>query len=662
MFILHIALQGCVTGKGVPYGLTPDTGGHIKYVLELVAAADRKPSITRQEIVVRRFCDAELGTTYGEPHERLSAKSEIVRLAGAHGRYLSKEDMHEELPALAEALARHIAELPIRPDIIHAHYADAGVLAAEMKRRFGIPFIFTAHSLGRVKALCQGTADRTVVARRVAAEERVIAAADRIVASSIDEAEFQYGLYRANAPHKVLVNRPGCNLAGFGGEAAGSVATNLARFLTEPDRPVLLALARPVHKKNLAGLLRAYASCQALRDKVNVVIYTGNRGPGADRDAETTAVMAELNAIIAQNDLAGSVALPDRHGPDEVPEIFRYAADRRGLFVNVALNEPFGLTFLEAAASGLPVVATNNGGPNDILARCKNGLLVDPRDTGAIAAAMLALIVDDAAWRTARANGLANCHEYSWDRHSEVYTADVEQILAPRQLNALARTRTDRLVVHAIDDMPPAAEPPRVLPHARRSALAYVSGRNLHSVLQHEADLGLPPARAYVTAAGAEIYYRDEPSGMLRSDETWAFRAALDWRPREIARALATLPFLKLQGAREQRPLKLSYVLADRRKLGAVEQLLAEADCEVTIALHSGGYLDVLPAAVSVDAALAHVASTLGIASFQLPAAALRSDDLPVPGADLEGTAPPVAPGAMLAGVALAASHRSKSS
>ncbi len=61
-----------------------------------------------------------------------------------------------------------------------------------------------------------------------------------------------------------------------------------------------------------------------------------------------------------------------------------------GVFVNPALTEPFGLTLLEAAATGLPLVATENGGPVDIIGNCGNGLLVDPLDRQAIAAALLA--------------------------------------------------------------------------------------------------------------------------------------------------------------------------------------------------------------------------------------------------------------------------------
>ena len=64
------------------------------------------------------------------------------------------------------------------------------------------------------------------------------------------------------------------------------------------------------------------------------------------------------------------------------------------VFVNPALHEPFGLTLVEAAAAGVPVVATRNGGPADIVATIGHGVLIDPEDTAAISAAIRAIVGD----------------------------------------------------------------------------------------------------------------------------------------------------------------------------------------------------------------------------------------------------------------------------
>jgi sucrose-phosphate synthase len=89
-------------------------------------------------------------------------------------------------------------------------------------------------------------------------------------------------------------------------------------------------------------------------------------------------VLTDMLLQMDHYDLYGKLAIPKKHDfATEVPELYRICAESHGVFVNPALVEPFGITLIEASASGLPIVATNNGGPVDIVANCGNGLLVD---------------------------------------------------------------------------------------------------------------------------------------------------------------------------------------------------------------------------------------------------------------------------------------------
>jgi len=128
-----------------------------------------------------------------------------------------------------------------------------------------------------------------------------------------------------------------------------------------------------------------------------------------------------LEAIDRQ-DLYGSVAYPKQHQRSQVPALYRWAARRRGLFVNPALTEPFGLTLLEAAACGLPVVATDDGGPRDILARCRNGLLAAVAERGRLAQVLEQAAAPSAPWDDWQCHGLeAVAASYSWQAHAGRY-------------------------------------------------------------------------------------------------------------------------------------------------------------------------------------------------------------------------------------------------
>jgi len=134
--------------------------------------------------------------------------------------------------------------------------------------------------------------------------------------------------------------------------------------------------------------------------------------------------------LVDRFDLYGRVAYPKHHERGQIPALYRWAAALGGVFVNPALTEPFGLTLLEAAACGLPVVATDDGGPRDILASCNHGLLVDVADRGALRQAIEAAFVDRQRWRRWQAAGIAAVgRHYSWDAHVATYLATLSSRL-----------------------------------------------------------------------------------------------------------------------------------------------------------------------------------------------------------------------------------------
>ena len=94
------------------------------------------------------------------------------------------------------------------------------------------------------------------------------------------------------------------------------------------------------------------------------------------------------------------------------------------------MTEPFGLTLIEAAACGLPIVATEDGGPIDIVGNCDNGLLVDPLDRTAIADALLEVLSEGPKWEHFAASGIAGVRKhYSWPAHVEKYLGIIRPLI-----------------------------------------------------------------------------------------------------------------------------------------------------------------------------------------------------------------------------------------
>ena len=415
MFILHLALGGCLKAPPINFGITADTGGHIAYVLDSAIAQARMPCVSRISIMTRLFEDDQLGLEHALPFETLGDRISIDRIATHERAYLEKEALAADLPAFTAAFCNHLQTLPRLPNVIHAHFSDAAGVALAACRRFGIPLIYTPHALGIDKRAQQSDCDG--LDERIAAERRAIATADAIVVSTRDESDRQVHAYGvAGAAARTVCLAPGvpCRERAAG---PASFPGKLADWLQDPHKPIVLAIARPVRKKNLAGLVRAFDATPTLAERANLVILAGQHG-GRHSSAEEREVIQELEELCGDERLRGRVALPPRHSSADVTALYERAA-LGGVFVNPALHEPFGLTLIEAAAAGVPVVATRHGGPVEIIETIGHGLLVDPRDRTAIGMACLRIVSDADLHRRLSRAALRNVSRYNWSGYAE---------------------------------------------------------------------------------------------------------------------------------------------------------------------------------------------------------------------------------------------------
>ncbi|XP_022731595.1 probable sucrose-phosphate synthase 1 isoform X3 [Durio zibethinus] len=414
-----------------------------------------------------------------------SSGAYIVRIPfGPRDKYIPKELLWPYIPEFVDGALSHIIQIsnvlgeqigsgkPVWPVAIHGHYADAGDSAALLSGALNVPMLFTGHSLGRDKLeqlLKQGRLSRDEInstykiMRRIEAEELSLDASEIVITSTRQEIGEQWRLYDGFDPvlerklrvrirrnvscygrfmPRMVIIPPGMEFhhivpqdGDMDGEIEGSeehpsspdppIWSEIMRFFSNPRKPMILALARPDPKKNITTLVKAFGECRPLQELANLTLIMGNRD-GIDEMSSTNAsVLLSVLKLIDKYDLYGQVAYPKHHKQFEVPDIYRLAAKTKGVFINPAFIEPFGLTLIEAAAHGLPIVATKNGGPVDIHRVLDNGLLVDPHDQQSIADALLKLVADKQLWARCRQNGLKNIHLFSWPEHCKAYLSRI---------------------------------------------------------------------------------------------------------------------------------------------------------------------------------------------------------------------------------------------
>jgi sucrose-phosphate synthase len=425
---------------------------------------------------------------------------------------------------------------------------------------------------------------------------------------------------------------PGTDLEQFrpgGDEEEIAFRREVDRFLSDPRKPLILALSRPDERKNILSLIEAYGDSPDLQEAANLLIVAGNREDIREMDAGPQGVLTNILVWIDAYDLYGKVAIPKQHQASEVPEIYRMTAASRGIFINPALTEPFGLTLLEAAASGLPLVATENGGPVDIIRNCRCGELVDPLDREQISTALLHLLRDREAWDNCSRNGIAGVKEhYSWEAHARTYIKQVrdlpERVGLLEERQAVPRTLRyrDRMIVTDLDqnligDPDDLARFVELMRQNRKSvSFGIATGRRLDSALALMKKHRIPPPDVLITSLGTRIHYGQS----LVEDKLWADHIDHDWSPRRIRDLLGQLPGIKLQEQREQTSSKISYYY-DAKNAPPVEEihsLLLQHEITANVLLSFGQFLDILPSRATKGQALRYVAQRLNIVLDQI--------------------------------------------
>ncbi len=650
LYIQMFSIHGLIRHEDLELGRDADTGGQVQYVVELARHLSQREDVARVDLMTRLIDDKKVSRDYAEPVTEVNDKFRIVRIQCGGKKYIRKELLWTHLDEYVDKTIQFIKSEDRVPDIVHGHYADAGYVAGQLAQLFNINFIFTGHSLGRSKKarlLNDGMREADIVKKykidyRIYVEEDVLKTCDLVIASTRQETKEQYGAYMDSHMPRYKVIPPGLNIERFypyyhdiaseNNEKAealiyarASVIEELDRFFMHPDRPMILALSRPDKRKNISGLIKAYGEDKELSSMANLAIFAGIRKDITDKEENEKEVLTMMLLNMDKYDLYGKMAIPKKHDFQyEVPELYRIAAEKKGVFVNPALTEPFGLTLIEAAATGLPVVATNDGGPQDIIKNCACGILVDPTETRQISEAIRKIITDSELWRTYSKNGTANVRKYyTWDSHADTYMQEVTSIIAQSGETGMELARPgdaigrrilglDYFMVTDIDNTFIGEDNSRLeelvtIIRDNRETMGFgvATGRTIESATAYLEKHNIDPPDVMITSVGSELYYGKE----LQYSNGWATHISKDWDREKIRKLLDQLDFLEYQEEDTQRQFKISYDMEPGKdRLATIHNTLLRNKCRYKLIYSHNKHLDILPYRASKGKAIRYLA------------------------------------------------------
>ncbi len=207
---------------------------------------------------------------------------------------------------------------------------------------------------------------------------------------------------------------PGVDVRAFASRATRTLLdrTNIAE-------PLVGIVGRLAAFKGQHVFLEAAALVSRRRADVRFVVVGG---PASDRDRDYP---DRLRRLALNLGLSGRLQFAG-HQSDVVPWL-----NALDVAVHATDGEPFGLVLVEAMLLGTPVVATNLGGPAEILEHERSGWLVPPGRPHATAEAILAILGDSSLREQLSAEGVRRAMAFTGERMSAEFASLFERVLAP---------------------------------------------------------------------------------------------------------------------------------------------------------------------------------------------------------------------------------------
>ncbi|CAH9117465.1 unnamed protein product [Cuscuta epithymum] len=417
----------------------PDTGGQVVYILDQVRALETEMlqrikqqglNIKPKILIVTRLIPDAKGTSCNQRMEKVSGteNSHILRVPfrtdnGVLRKWISRFDVWPYLERYAEDAASEIsAEMQGVPDLIIGNYSDGNLVASLLSHKLGVTQCTIAHALEKTKYpdsdiywkqfeekyhfSCQFTADLLAMNTSdfiITSTYQEIAGTKNTVGQYESHTSFTLpGLYRV--VHGINVFDPKFNIVSPGADDTiyfsysekdkrltsfhGSIEKMIygteqnddhIGTLSDPSKPIIFSMARLDRVKNITGLVECYAKNAKLRELASLVVVAGYNDVKKSSDREEIEEIEKMHALMKQYSLDGHLRwISAQTNRARNGELYRYIADKRGIFVQPAFYEAFGLTVVESMTCGLPTFATTHGGPMEIIEDGVSGFHIDP--------------------------------------------------------------------------------------------------------------------------------------------------------------------------------------------------------------------------------------------------------------------------------------------
>jgi D-inositol-3-phosphate glycosyltransferase len=401
-----------------------ENGGMNVYLRAVCEELSRRAIPT--EVFTRR------SSASGPDRVRLAEKSWVTRLAVGPAEEVDKAGLFDQLPAFTQAVLDEARRRRASYGLIHTHYWLSGWVGARLRDEWKLPWFHTFHTLARVKN--ERAAEGAIVEpdHRIAVEQAIVRNADRLIASSLQEADDLLRLYGA-LRSQVSVVSPGVDLRLFSPRPTGALRSRLGIGAAK----VIVFAGRLERLKGADIVIRALALLsEHLADPVPpvLVVIGDDSHDGATESRASGGEKGRLMALAHTLGVERRVRFIGSVDQSALADYLSLAA----VCVVPSYSESFGLVALEAAACGTPVVAARVGGIPAIVKDGLTGFTLVSHDPAQYAERIGQLLADDELGRCFSRRSRLVASQFSWQATVDRLVAEYSATRLPELRPAVA--------------------------------------------------------------------------------------------------------------------------------------------------------------------------------------------------------------------------------
>lgn len=381
-----------------------EIGGMNVYILEL------SKELARKGLIIDIFTRSQ--SEKSPKVVEVSENMRVIHLPAGKQKYLPPKNLKEYIPEFLENFYNLVESENLLYDFLSCHYYLSGIIGLNIKNKLNLPMLMTFHTLALMKNLVARGSEEKETVERINIEIDLVKKADKIIATSENDAEYLATLYNCSR-EKIQILTPGINL-----ELFHPMDKQIAKkkIGASPNHKIILFVGRVEPLKGIDVLLYAIKILTEKYHDLGLCLWiVGGNVSGEYREwSHELQKLEELRRVL---NISASVKFVGRKEQKDLPYYYAVAE----IVVIPSHYEAFGMTALEAMSCGTPVIATDATGVSGLIDKKHKHLVTSSNNPLMLSQKIHKLLSDETEYKKVSQEVYENVQDLSWESVAEKF-------------------------------------------------------------------------------------------------------------------------------------------------------------------------------------------------------------------------------------------------